>query len=67
METSPVDAHYEYMVIPGASPERMEELDQEIRSGQKPYAVFQKNRDAHILRHHTRGIRVCHIQCPGRL
>ena len=50
---SPTDAHYEYMVIPGASPGRMEELDQEIRSGQKPYAVFQKNKDAHILRHHS--------------
>ena len=50
---SPVAADYEYIVIPGASPERMDELDQEIRSGQKPYAVFQKNSDAHILRHHT--------------
>ncbi len=50
---SPMDAQYEYMVIPEASTGRMEELDQEIRSGQKPYAVFQKNMDAHILRHHT--------------
>lgn len=51
--TNPVDAEYEYIVIPAATKEIMTELDSDIKSNQKPYAVFQKNSDAHIIKHHS--------------
>jgi hypothetical protein len=50
---NPVDAEYEYIVVPATSMEYMTNLDDRINSSQKPYTVFQKNNDAHILRHNS--------------
>lgn len=51
--TSPVDAGYEYMVIPEATTEFMTSLDNEMQAGNKPYTVHQKNSSAHILEHNS--------------
>jgi hypothetical protein len=50
---NPVEAKYEYMVIPHATKELMDELDNEVKSARKPYKVYQKDNDAHILEHNS--------------
>lgn len=50
---NPADASYEYMVIPNATKEIMDELDQEMKSDRKPYKLYQKDNDAHILEHNS--------------
>jgi hypothetical protein len=51
--TNPVDAGYEYMVIPQASTTIMTDLDNAIQAGNKPYTVHQKDAAAHVLEHNS--------------
>jgi hypothetical protein len=51
--TNPVDAGYEYMVIPQATTTLMTDLDNAIQAGNKPYTVHQKDANAHVLEHNS--------------
>ncbi len=50
--SSPVDAAYEYIVIPQATTTLMASLHNEIQIN-KPYTVHQKDASAHILEHNS--------------
>ncbi len=64
--TKPVDAGYEYIVIPATDREVMGALDTQIKNGNKPYTVHQKDATAHIIEHAdgTRGYAVFNAGAP---
>lgn len=49
--TNPINAEYEYVVIPEATTNLMTNLDNKFQSENKPYKVVQKNSVAHIVEH----------------
>jgi len=51
---APTDASYEYMMVVRATPEAMHSL-----SAEPPYAVVQRDQDAHIMRHAASGLWGC--------
>lgn len=49
--TAPVDASFEYVVIPNASTVVMSGFEDDVVAGDKPYTVHQQDEVAHIVQH----------------